>query len=56
MRAMHLPVCSSVRWVAYFTVKTARWITLKLHLSYKLKFELNLILLATGQYNLYVKP
>lgn len=56
MRAMHLPICPSVRWIAYFTVKATLWTTLKLHLGYKLKFELKLILFGTGQYNWYVKP
>jgi len=39
-----------------FIVQTTRRTTTKLRLGSKLKFELNLILFGTGQYNLYVKP
>ena len=56
MRTLHLPVCSSVRWISCFIAQTTRRTTMKFHLGSKLKFELNLILFGTGQYNLYVKP
>jgi hypothetical protein len=56
MRTLHLPICSSVRWISCFIVQTTRRTTMKFHLGSKLKFELNLILFGSSQYNLYVKP
>ena len=50
MRILHLPICSSVRWISCFIVQTTRQTTMKLHSGSKLQFELNLILFGTGQY------
>jgi hypothetical protein len=48
MRTLHLSICSSVRLISCFSVKTTRQTTMKFQVGSKLKFWLNFILFGTA--------